>query len=677
MEKTMDMNDANQQRETQIALKRTKEALEEACRFAGFWMWIYDMEHDCIYPSQNLQQDYGMPEVLENFPQSWFDMGFIAPDYVEYHREKVKAIKEGSEKEEFECKVIHRDGSVHWSRIRFNRLKNDPGFAVGTSQLIDDEKSKQEMLSAALFTLVPMVISANLTENTYRMLNYDFFYTKKVQRSGIYDALIAAGAATIPDDQKGIFEETFKREHMVKAYENGEKSVQLEHQQWGDDGVLRWIDTNAIFVPDKDGCIHTITLSQDITGEREKNLELALALKAAKAATQAKSEFLSRMSHEIRTPMNAIMGMTAIAQENRSDFLQVSECLNKIDLSSHYLLTLLNDILEMSRIESGKTVIRGEEFDFAILMEGIRTIVETLAAQNDIRYECINKADLDYLYKGDRMRIQQVMVNIITNAIKFTKPGGRVRFTVECEEKDDDQMMFHFTVADTGIGMSEEFMGEMFKPFTQEDSSNTSKYQGSGLGLAISKNLIRLMGGSISVVSFLGVGSTFRIELPLKRTKKSYLYHLVRQVDAAKAPLKEEDLKDKKILMAEDHPMNVMIAKKLLENKGVIVTVAVNGKQAVELFEQSEPFYYDAILMDIRMPVMDGMEATRQIRRSGRADAKLTPIIAMTANALDEDRRNTKEAGMNAHLAKPFEPKQLYETLMEWIENHPDSGKGE
>lgn len=932
-------------------LIQSQAAAEDACYFAGVWMWIYDYENDCITTSKNLQKDYGMPEKLDNFPDSWFDMGFIAPEYIELHREKVLAIKNGSKKEEFECKVIHEDGSVHWSRISFNRLDDTPGFAVGTSQLIDEEKILQarlqmerqkklnsdksligyivtnvsenkvlerdskhdnmhltqvgltmeaamelvkddiapedrvrytdmhnrdklmqmfqngittmdfvghrvnvdgehlwtksvfnllmepvsgdiylyeyvynihgqkmmeeimdaaaryeykriasinmkadqmtiihgedhkvtiwnytekgiqygntaileedralylqntalttikkelekkdwfefvcrtkevdgsiryqriryayynremeiclmtraditevmlkeehdkkalsdslnqvqkvlavkeklekdkKLLYAALFDMVPMVISSNLTTNQYTVLNYENYTTKKAKPCGIYDELVEVGVSTIPDDQKQIFKETFNRENVIKAYHEGKKSVQLEHQQWGDDGVLRWIDTNCIFVPNEiDESLCTITLAQDITERKHKNLELQKALNAAQEATRAKSEFLSRMSHEIRTPMNAIIGMTAIAQENKSDFMQVSDCLSKIDLSSHYLLTLLNDILEMSRIESGTTSIKTGEFDFDVLMEGIQTIVEVIAVQHEIRYECVNHANLDYHYIGDRLRIQQIIVNIITNAIKFTKKGGRVRFSVTCEEAANDRMNFCFTVEDTGIGMSEEFMKRMFKPFTQEDGSNTSRYQGSGLGLAISRNLIELMGGTITADSFVGVGTTFRIMLPLKRVKKGYSYSNEKKRDTSLKDITM--LKGCKILVAEDHPMNVMIAKRLLEDKGMVVNIADNGKMAIDMFNASDINYYCAILMDIRMPVIDGIEATRQIRRLRREDASTIPIIAMTANALDEDRKMTREAGMDAHLAKPFDPKQLFKTLMEWI----------
>ena len=798
------MRDVTEQYQINQTLKRTQEAMEEACNFAGMWMWIYDMEHDCIYPSLNLQHDYEMPEKLENFPQSWFDLGFITPDYVEFHRQKVQAIKAGSEKEEFECQVMHKDGSLHWSRIRFNRLKNDPKFAVGTAQIIDTEKTQQARLEIEKQRILQKdknlmgYVITNISRD--RVLERDEVNQSNIPLTKVGLSLEEAmklARTHLPEEEWQRYRLLHDSKKLLKLYQEGTTEMEQEGHCIKKSGEVIWvrtvynllkdpssgdillyeyiydihaqkmmeeivhamvgtdyertasinIDANQMTVllenntieiwdyekqaknycdtvvleedrgmfcdktsldnirremkdkdqfefvcrtKEEDGSVRMkrtlfsyynremrvclmarVDITQIIQKEEEDRAKLEQALLVAQAATKAKSEFLSRMSHEIRTPMNAIMGMTAIAQDNKSDFIQVSDCLNKIDLSSHYLLTLLNDILEMSRIESGQTIIHEEEFDFSILMESIRTIVEALASQNDIRYECVNKANLDYFYKGDRLRIQQVMVNLITNAIKFTKPGGRVRFTIECEEQDEKQMLFHFAIADTGIGMSEEFMEKMFKPFTQEDGSNTSKYQGSGLGLAISKSLIEMMGGSITVESFLGIGSTFKINLPLKRMKKSYLYTIAKQAESTPRKMGEQALKGCRILIAEDHPLNVMIAKKLLESKGMIVTVADNGKMAVDTFAASKPYYFDAILMDIRMPVMDGLKATEQIRILNREDAATIPIIAMTANALDEDRKKTKKAGMDAHLAKPFEPKQLYATLLEWIHKEP------
>lgn len=559
---------------------------------------------------------------------------------------------------------------VLMSRYDITELAQEEERKRQELQKRNEEKTKllmeRQRLYAALYNIIPMVISVNLTKNSYEMMNYDDFYARSAAEKGVFDDLIAVGATTIPEgEDRERFLETFSRQSLLKAYERGEKKVALEHRQIGDDGRLYWSETMVIFVKsDLDEDLYEITLAQDITVRKQQEQDLQVALEAAENANQAKSEFLSRMSHEIRTPMNAIMGMTSIAKENSTDFLQVVECLDKIDLSSHYLLTLINDILEMSRIESGRTEVAHTEFDFAYLMEGVRTVVETLAIKSSLRFEFINRVEGDSHYIGDMMRIQQVLVNLITNAIKFTKEKGRVRFVAELISETETTADVRFTVSDTGIGMSEEFMEKMFQPFTQEDSKTTSKFSGSGLGLAIARSLVKAMGGTIHAESFVGIGSTFFVELPLERIGAAP--GTGEAVTADEEP-DESVLDGAHVLMAEDHHLNVLVATKILQKKGVEVTVAVNGQLALELFGQSMPGTYDAILMDIRMPVMDGLDATKAIRALPRTDAKTIPIIAMTANALDEDRQRSREAGMNEHLAKPFEPEQLYHVLAEQI----------
>ncbi|MDD3403971.1 MAG: ATP-binding protein [Hespellia sp.] len=398
--------------------------------------------------------------------------------------------------------------------------------------------------------------------------------------------------------------------------------------------------------------------------EEQKRKELQKALDEAEIANQAKSDFLSRISHEIRTPMNAIIGMTSIARENSSDFRQISDCLEKINLASQYLLTLINDILEMSRIENGNMQITYSAFDFTYLMEAISAIVEPLAMKCNLRFDILNRVSGERYYMGDRLRIQQVLINLITNAIKFTKAGGHVRFTAEITAQTEEKTYFRFTIADTGIGMSEEFMKKMFQPFMQEDNKNTSQFSGSGLGLAIAKNLIVAMSGTIRAESLVEVGSTFTVDIPLNNVRDA---ESVREEISGQNKWDESVLNGAHVLMAEDQQMNVIVATKLLEKKGIIVSVAENGQAAVDMFQKSEPGEYAAILMDVRMPVMDGLDAARAIRALPRADAGTIPIIAMTANALDEDRRKSREAGMNEHLAKPYEPRNLYQILAEQL----------
>ncbi|MDD3336206.1 MAG: PAS domain-containing protein [Eubacteriales bacterium] len=542
------------------------------------------------------------------------------------------------------------------------------GFLCVTD--ITESKQQEQMLETVVHRNYDYIAYVNLTEDRMTLYRHREMQkedpTYRMGQTYCLSAamLDAAQRLVVPEDREMYLEKA-----SLKKFENellGSNSYEFSFHVL-ENGVCR---SKRMCIDILDRASGTAVMTRtDVTEmlaqqEQQKN-QLSKALQIAEAATQAKSEFLSRMSHEIRTPMNAIIGMTAIAKENRADYDQVGECLDKIDMSSHFLLTLINDILEMSRIESGRTEIKHSEFSFDFLIESIRTVVEPLALKSGLRYEFKNDAQTDSHYIGDVTRIQQVIVNLISNAIKFTKENGRVRFSVCKAGETEKRTNLQFIVEDTGIGMSEEFMQKMFKPFTQEDGSNTSEYGGSGLGLAISKSLIEAMDGTICVESYRGIGSTFTVQLPLGRIHQTATAQMAAEEKKADADL--SILNGRHVLMAEDHPLNVMVATKILQRKGVIVVAAENGQIAVEKFRASSVGFYDAILMDIRMPVMDGLDATCAIRGMDRPDAKRIPIIAMTANALDEDRKKTQEVGMNAHLAKPFEPVQLYQMLAEHI----------
>ncbi len=399
--------------------------------------------------------------------------------------------------------------------------------------------------------------------------------------------------------------------------------------------------------------------------EKAKQERLQMALHMAEAANATKTNFLASMSHEIRTPMNAIIGLASIMKEEASNEQTVLECTDKLDSASRYLLSLLNDILDMSKIESGNVMLQKQRFKTATLWESVNTLAMTQARSAGITYIFESKKELSEAYIGDTTRLQQIFINLINNAMKFTPSGGTVKVTVSEEETVKGRVHLKVTVSDTGIGISKEFLPKLFEAFMQEHDGRTSVYGGSGLGLSIAKSYANLMGGDINVESELGKGTTFIVEvwLDMVEEAKRALKKVTKNVDE----IDELTFVGKRILLAEDHPLNTMVATRLLEKKGMIVVHAENGKKAVDMIETSEEFAYDAILMDIRMPVMDGIEAAKAIRELDRADTKVIPIIAMTANAYDEDRKMTSEAGMNDHLAKPIETQLLYQTLYKYM----------
>ena len=395
-----------------------------------------------------------------------------------------------------------------------------------------------------------------------------------------------------------------------------------------------------------------------VRAEQENQRALKDALAQAELANKAKTTFLNNMSHDIRTPMNAIMGFTNIAlrQEVKPE---VRGCLEKISESSEHLLTLINDVLDISRIESGKTRFSPVPVDLTEIADIVLDIAHGFLSNRNITFE-VKRTKLKHSYVlADAVRIREVLVNILSNAVKFTEDGGLITFIADCSPgKDEKHIIVTYQISDTGIGMSSDFLEHIFDEFSQEESSARTQYKGTGLGMAITKRYVDLMGGTISVQSEKGKGSTFVVELPLELTNES-------NVKKQCIPVSKVNLNGVKILLAEDNDLNAEIATIQLENIGMTVTRVENGKEVVKLFSENSPGTFDVILMDIMMPLMNGYEAAKTIRAmKNRKDAKKIPIIAMTANAFAEDVLEALQAGMNGHIAKPIVMDEVVNTIV-------------
>jgi len=394
-------------------------------------------------------------------------------------------------------------------------------------------------------------------------------------------------------------------------------------------------------------------LLRTITQRILESEQMQAKLMAAEESNRVKSGFLASMSHEMRTPVNVILGQDSIALMDQSLTTETRDHLEKIGYSGRYLLGLINNVLDLNHLEKGSLVVKNEEFYFMEAILEVSAMINSLCETKGLTYQMTISDEAVGYYMGDAVQIEQVLFRILQNAVKYTEVPGKITFTVEAEAENNGRKNLKFIIADTGIGIDEEFLPKLFDVFEQEDSSFTNR-GGSGLSLAVTKKVLELMGGTISVKSKKNIGSIFAIDLPLE---------VVHKEEENAAPGQETSLAGRRILIVEDIPENAEIVADLLELEDAETELAENGQIGLDMFTQSPLFYYDAILMDLRMPVMDGLEATRRIRALERKDAGIVPIIALTANAFEEDIKNSLNAGMNVHLAKPTDADLLYTTL--------------
>ena len=392
---------------------------------------------------------------------------------------------------------------------------------------------------------------------------------------------------------------------------------------------------------------------QEFEKDEKYKAELLTAAKKAEAANEAKTEFLQRMSHDIRTPINGIRGMVDMADHYADDMEKQAEYRTKIKEASNLLLELVNDVLDMSKLESGEIVLEEIPFNLSSIYREVLVVIEQMAAEQNIRIVWEKKEITHRDFIGSPGYVKRVMMNILSNAVKYNRENGHIYIScIEIPSEQPGMTTMKFVCRDTGIGMADEFQKHIFEPFAQEHTGSRTKFAGTGLGMPIAKNLVEKMGGAITFESEEGTGTTFVIRVPFKIDMNADKREKQKDVS-------EKSIKGLHILLAEDNELNMEIAEFMLQNEGAEVTKAWNGQEAVELFRKSKPGEFDVILMDIMMPVMNGYEATKKIRSLDREDAKMIPIIAMTANAFTEDRLRAKEAGMDEHIAKPVDGKLL------------------
>ena len=458
----------------------------------------------------------------------------------------------------------------------------------------------------------------------------------------------------IYEDDRERFMGTFYREKIMSILERDKIFTMKYRLVFGDTPV--WVSMKATLLEDKDGR-HLIIGTNNIEAQMEREAEYQRRVREAR--TSARNDFLANMSHDIRTPMNAIVGYTNIAKSNKHKPETVADALDKIGSSSHYLLSLINDILDISKIESGKMQISCGPCDLAELFRRIEDITALQAKKKSLVINYCYDNICHYQVITDELRIEQIIINIVSNAIKYTPPGKTVDLIAEEVPSPGGKNKYRFIIRDTGIGIKEDYMPHIFESFTREERTTVNRIQGTGLGLAITAKIVEMMGGTISVKSKLGEGSEFTVELELEPLETD---------SQANADNSENiDLAGHRILLVEDNAINAEIARMILEQYGAEVQQAENGKIGLEALQEKGPGYYDAVLMDIQMPVMNGFEATKAIRALGGAYATALPIIAMSANAYDEDVRDCLAAGMNGHIAKPFNPDELMRILRRYI----------
>ena len=618
-------------------------------------------------------------------------MGMVyPPDLPKALADCNECFKDGNPTYSTKYRVPCKDGSLKWVMDSGRKTKTPEGNTIINSIYLDitkDEEARQSELNherrtkQQYYDLLSSINSnyyfiylVNLEDGSgipLRLPETECAVFTSYSTNGLYDIEPLVRSHFHPDDSAKILEH-FSLSGLRRQKKDRHIDFALECRSRLFGSEYRWTAFNSTLLAQSDGYHQIILTLRDIHEDKLKELREQQALQeafdAAKAANMAKNEFLSRISHDIRTPMNAIMGMTAIAGKYLDDKDRVQDCLAKITTASNHLLNLINEVLDMAKIESGKLNLLEEDFSISAMLQELLDLINPQLLVKKHHFTLTKAPELRDNVLGDKLRLKQLLLNILANAIKYTPPYGSISLEVrETHSRLHDTIGYEFIITDNGIGMDSEFAAKIFEPFARASDSRTSEIEGTGLGMTIALNIARMMNGTIDVQSTLGEGSSFKATVYL---------HPHQQIHSSKASapaagidrLQEIACRGKQVLLVEDNELNLEIAVELLKYAGLNITTAKNGLEGLDKFKAAPPGTYTLILMDIQMPVMNGLEAAKAIRALPVKDAQTVPIVAMTANAFPEDIAATLQAGMNEHLSKPIDLEQFHSILQKWCQ---------
>lgn len=618
-------------------------------------------------------------------------MGMVyPPDLPKALADCNECFKDGNPTYSTKYRVPCKDGSLKWVMDSGRKTKTPEGNTIINSIYLDitkDEEARQSELNherrtkQQYYDLLSSINSnyyfiylVNLEDGSgipLRLPETECAVFTSYSTNGLYDIEPLVRSHFHPDDSAKILEH-FSLSGLRRQKKDRHIDFALECRSRLFGSEYRWTAFNSTLLAQSDGYHQIILTLRDIHEDKLKELREQQALQeafdAAKAANMAKNEFLSRMSHDIRTPMNAIMGMTAIAGKYLDDKDRIQDCLAKITTASNHLLNLINEVLDMAKIESGKLNLLEEDFSISAMLQELLDLINPQLLVKKHHFTLTKAPELRDNVLGDKLRLKQLLLNILANAIKYTPPYGSISLEVrETHSRLHDTIGYEFIITDNGIGMDSEFAAKIFEPFARASDSRTSEIEGTGLGMTIALNIARMMNGTIDVQSTLGKGSAFKATVylrPHQQIRSSKASAPAAGIDS----LQEINCRGKQVLLVEDNELNLEIAVELLKYAGLNITTAKNGLEGLDKFKAAPPGTYALILMDIQMPVMNGLEAAKAIRALPVKDAQTVPIVAMTANAFPEDIAATLQAGMNEHLSKPIDLEQFHSILQKWCQ---------